>query len=315
MTRRKPRNRAQQHLDWPPRERYATRDVDFESDGDTCRGTLYLPSSTENPPVVVLAPELGADRTFGLPAVAERFAANGYAAFPFDYRGFGASDGDDQRIAPARHREDLAAAVDQLADVDAVGDGTVVAGYGLGAAHAVAVTGGSSGIDAVMAITPILDGQAYLRQRGTKPFLRALAAGLRGTTVGRVRGDREVPIAGDATELAPVTDKRSYLDLVDRESDWRNATPARSLWRLARHDATDALDELRVPTLVLAGTDDVQAPADRVRCVAERIESAASHRATVTFIEMPADHWSVYGEDFDSAVGHQLAFLRDALGR
>lgn len=313
MTRRKPRNRAQRHLDWPPRERYATRDVAVESDGDTCRGTLYLPSSTENPPVVVLAPELGADRTFGLPAVAERFAANGYAAFTFDYRGFGASDGDDQAIAPARHRTDLAAAVDRAAAVDPVGDETVVAGYGLGASHAVAVAAETDGVDAVMAITPVLDGRAFLRQRGRKPFLRVLAAGLRGATVGRVRGDREVPIAGDAADLAPVTDKRSYLDLVDRESDWRNATPARSLWRLARHDVTDALDELRAPTLVLAGTDDVQAPADRVERVAERIESAASHRAPVTFVEMPADHWSIYGADFDPAVGHQLAFLRDAL--
>ncbi|MFB6234977.1 MAG: alpha/beta hydrolase [Halopenitus sp.] len=313
MTRRKPRNRAQQHLDWPPRERYATRDVDVESGGDTCRGTLYLPSSTENPPVVVLAPELGAERTLGLPAVAERFAANGYAAFCFDYRGFGASDGADQTVAPTRHQDDLAAAVDRLADVDAVGDETVVAGYGLGAAHAVSVAAETGDIDAVIAITPILDGQAFLRQRGRKPFLRALVAGLRGATIGRVRGDREVPIAGDVADLAPVTDKRSYLDLVDRESDWRNATPAQSLWRLARHDVTDALDDLRAPTLVLAGTDDAQAPADRVERAAERIESAASHRATVTFVEMPADHWSVYGEDFDSAVGHQLAFLRDAL--
>lgn len=313
MTRRKPRNRAQQHLDWPPRERYATRAVAVESGGDTCRGTLYLPSSTEDPPVVVLAPELGADRTFGLPAVAERFAASGYAAFTFDYRGFGASDGDDQAIAPARHRTDLASAVDRLAAVEAVGDETVIAGYGLGAAHAMAVASETSKIDAVMAITPILDGRAFLRQRGRKPFLRALAAGLRGATLGRIRNGREVPIAGAAADLASVTDKRSYLDLVDRESDWRNATPARSLWRLARHDVTDALDELRVPTLVLAGTDDAQAPADRVEGVAERIESGASHRASVTFVEMPADHWSIYGADFDPAVGHQLAFLRDAL--
>jgi pimeloyl-ACP methyl ester carboxylesterase len=322
VTRRKPRNRAQQDLDWPPRERYATREIAFESEGGTCRGTLYLPSSTEEPPVVVAGPELGADRTFGLPAMAERFAANGVAVLLFDYRGFGESDGDDQRIGPARHRADYAAAVDRVADLDAVGNEVVVAGAGLAAAHAVAVAAGASGrnnvgggtdIDAVMAITPILDGRAFLRDRGRKPFLRALLAGVRGATLGRVRGDREVPIAGDVDELAPVTDKRAYLDLVDRESDWRNATTARSLLRLARVDVTDTLQDLRVPTLVLAGTDDQRASVDRVERVAERIESAASHRAAVTFVEMPADHWSLYSADFESAVGHQLAFLRDAL--
>lgn len=315
MTRRKPRNRTQQHLDWPPRERYATRDLAFESGGGTCRGTLYLPSSTDEPPIVVIGPELGADRTFGLPAVAERFAANGYAVLLFDYRGFGESDGDDQRVAPARHRADYAAAVDRVADLDAVGDTTVAAGYGHGAAHATGVAGETAEIDAVIAITPILNGRAYLRDRGTKSFLRALVAGVRGATIGRFRGDREVPVAGDTDDPALVTDKRAYLDLVDRESDWRNATPARSLLALARDDVTGALAELRVPTLVLAGTHDDQAPVDRVERAAERIESAASHRATVTVVEMPADHWSVYGEDFDSAVGHQLAFLRDAIDR
>jgi hypothetical protein len=28
---------------------------------------------------------------------------------------------------------------------------------------------------------------------------------------------------------------------------------------------------------------------------------------------MPADHFSVLGDDFEGAVGHQLSFLRDAL--
>lgn len=193
MTRRNPRNRAQRHLDWPPRERFSTRDLAVESGDGTCRGTLYRPSSTEEPPVVVLGPELGADRTFGLPAVAERFAANGYATHLFDYRGFGESDGDDQRVAPARHRADYAAAVDRVAALDAVGDTTVVAGYGFGAAHAVSVAAGTAGVDAVMAITPVLDGRAYLRDRGTKPFLRALLAGVRGATVGRLRATGRSP--------------------------------------------------------------------------------------------------------------------------
>lgn len=331
MTRRKPRNRAQRDLEWPPRERYATREIDFESDGERCRGTLYLPGGTEDPPVVVLGAELGADRSFGLPAVAERFAANGYATFLFDYRGFGDSAGSDQRIAPTRHRADFAAAIDRMTAVDAVSETTVVAGVGLAAGIALSLAadngsdefGGSNDhgggvavdVDAAMAITPILDGRAYLRNRGTKPFLRALVAGVRDTTVGRIGGGREVPIAGDAEELAVVTDKRAYLDLVDRDSDWRNATPARSLLSLARFDVTGELDDVRVPTLVLGGTDDRQAPIDRVEAAAERIESGSGRLADVTFVGMPADHWSIYAEDFDSAVGHQVAFLRDALDR
>ncbi|WP_426963726.1 alpha/beta hydrolase [Haloparvum alkalitolerans] len=309
MTRRDPINRAQRDLDRPARERYATRRLAFESGGATCRGVLHLPASTDDPPLVVLAPDVGAERTAGLPAVAERLAAAGYAAFTFDYRGFGASDGDDRRIAPARQRADLAAAADRARRVDAVGPETVLWGAGLGAAHALRLAGERADVDAAMAITPILDGRAFLRRnRGTKQFLRAVAAGVRDRVGGWAGAGVEVPIVGDPEANAVVTGpgaKRAYLDLVDRESDWRNATPARSLLSLARF-RDDALDGVRVPALLLAGTGDAQAPASEAERAADALPNA-------TLVRMPADHWSPYAADFEPAIGHQVAFLRDAL--
>lgn len=312
MTRRKPINRAQRHLDRPARERYATRTLTFESGSATCRGTLYLPSSAENPPLVVMGPDVGAERSFGLPAIAERFATAGYATFCFDYRGFGESDGDDQRIAPARQRADYEAAIDRATRVDVVGREVVVYGVGLSAAHALWIAGDRTDIDAAMAITPILDGRAFLRHhRETKGFLRAMIAGLRDRLGSWAGAGGTVPIVGDPDKLAVVTGpgaERAYLDLVDRESTWRNETPARSLFTLARFAAADRVEDVRVPTLVLAGADDAQAPI-------KAVEDAADGLSNGTFVRMPADHWSIYSEEFEPAIGHQLAFLRDALGR
>jgi len=313
VTRRNPVNRAQRRLDRPPRERFATRALAFEVDGDTCRGTLYLPGGDDDDdlPVIVMAPGLGAERSFGYPAVAERFADAGYAAFLFDYREFGASDGDSQAVHPANQRADYAAAIDRVRRVDAVGRELVLWGASLSAAHALTLGADRSDVDAVIGAVPMLDGRAIARRRGVKYLVRSGAAGLRDLIGHRLGRGRTVPIVGGTEELAAITEpgtKRKYLDLVDRESAWRNETPARSLLRTANYRPVKRLGEIRAPTLLLAGTDDPIVDSESVVDAGETLS-----RGTV--VTMPADHFSPFGEDFEPAVGHQLSFLRDALDR
>lgn len=255
-----------------------------------------------------MGPELGGDRSFGLPAIAERFAAAGYATFRFDYRGFGDSEGARRRIAPGHHRDDYDAAIDRVRRIDDLGPDLAVYGAGLAALHALRAASNRRDVDAALAITPILDGRAFLRRRGTKPFLAAMATGVRDATVGRLTGGRTVPIVGDAADDAVIVDpgaRRGYLDLVDRESAWLNETPARSLLSIARARMGDRIEDVSAPTLVLAGETDALAPEPEVEAAADRLSRS-------TYVRMPADHWSIYGADFESAVGHQIAFLADA---
>ncbi len=257
-----------------------------------------------------MAPGLGAERSFGYPAVAERFADAGYAAFLFDYRGFGGSDGDSQAIHPARQRADYAAAIDRLAEVAVVGRDRVLWGASLSAGHVLTLAAERRGVDAVIAVTPLLDARSIVAARGGKYVFRAGAAGLRDLLGHRFGRGRTVPIVGDREELAAITEPgstRGYLDLVDRESRWRNETPARSLLRLVNYRPGNRLDEIRAPTLLLAGTDDSIVSADDVTAAGRNLQ-----RGTV--VSMPADHFSVLGTDFEPAVGHQLSFLRDAFG-
>lgn len=320
MTRRKPRNRAQKDLHRPPRDRYATRSLDFtvrEKGGRfgsdavwTCRGTLYLPANATRPRVVVMAPPAGADRSFGLPAFAERLAVAGNAAFTVDYRGFGDSDGDDRLVDPDRQRTDLAAAIERVRRVDDLGDELVVWGAGLGGGHALALAGERRDVDAAVALAPITDWRAAVRRRGVRAALRAGLAGLRDALGHRIGLGRDVPVVGDAGELALVVGtgaKRDYLDLVDRDSDWRNLTPARSIVKLARDDAVPDPDAVRTPALVIAGVDDEQAPADEVGDLAEALPAS-------TLVRLPADHFSVFGADFEPVVGYTESFLADVFG-
>ena len=311
MTRRNPVNRAQRRLDRPPRERFSTRSVAFDVDGETCRGTLYLPGGDTDPPTVVMSPGLGAERGFGYPAFAERFADAGYAALNFDYRGFGGSDGDSQLVDPARHRAEYAAAIDRLDRVEVVGDGIVLWGASLSGGHVLALAADRRDVDAVIAVTPVLDARSIVRARGGRYVVRAAGAGIRDLLGHRLGRGRTVPIVGDRESLAAVTEpgtKRGYLDLVDRNSAWRNETPARSLLKIANYRPAERLGEIDAPTLLVAGTDDPIVPAERVVDAAETLR-----RGTV--VSMPADHFSPFGADFEPAMGHQLSFLRDALDR
>ncbi|MGM0448050.1 MAG: alpha/beta hydrolase [Methanobacteriota archaeon] len=310
MTRRKPVNRAQRRLARPARERFATRAVAFDVDGATCRGTLYLPGGdADGPPVVVMAPGLGAERTFGYPAVAERFADAGYAALLFDHPEFGESDGDSQAVDLSRQRAAYEGAIDRANRVDDVGDDLVLWGASLSAAHVLTLAAERRDVDAVVGLVPMLDGRAIALRRGGRYLLRSGAAGLRDLLGHRIGRGRTVPIVGGTEECAAITEpgtQRKYIDLVDRESAWRNETPARSLLGLVRYRPVTRLDEIDAPTLLLAGTDDVIVDAESVAAVGERLS-----RGTV--VTMPADHFSVLGADFEGAVGHQLSFLCDAL--
>lgn len=310
MTRRNPVNRAQRRLARPARERFATRAVAFDVDGATCRGTLYLPGGDpDDPPVVVMAPGLGAERTFGYPAVAERFADAGYAALLFDHPEFGDSDGDSQAIDLDRQRAAYAAAIDRAERVDAVGDDLVLWGASLSAAHVLTLAVERRDVDAVVGLVPMLDGRAIAVRRGGRYLARAAAAGIRDRIGDRFGRGRTVPIVGGTEECAAITEpgtKRKYIDLVDRDSAWRNETPARSLLGLVGYRPVARLDEISAPTFLLAGTDDAIVDADAVAAAGERLD-----RGTV--VSMPADHFSVLGDDFEGAIGHQLSFLKDAL--
>lgn len=55
---------------------------------------------------------MGAQKDMGLAGYAQAFAAGGLAAFLFDYRSFGGSDGNPRHwVSPSRHVEDWRAAV------------------------------------------------------------------------------------------------------------------------------------------------------------------------------------------------------------
>lgn len=295
----------------PARADVATTTLTFESGGTTCRGRLYRPARPATPPVVVLGPDFAAEAAF-YERYAERFARAGYAAFAFDYRGFGASDGEPRALVdPVAQVADWHAAVGRVARLDGAHRSVVLWGYGLGGGHAVRVAAASRRVAAVVAVVPLLSGRTLARAHPRRALARLLVAGARDRLLARVGRQTAVPVVGGPGEVGALPREPTgdaYLDRVPPSSDWRNRTPARGLVSTFRYRPLDDAADVDRPTLLVAGGDDDVAPASVVADAADRIDGA-------TYLRLPVGHAGPLGDAFDEAAAHQVAFLDATLRR
>jgi alpha-beta hydrolase superfamily lysophospholipase len=294
-----------------PRFDVAVTTLAFRSEGTTCRGRLYRPARPATPPVVVLGPGFAAEAAFGCERYAERFARAGYAAFAFDYRGSGRSEGTPRGLVdPAGQVADWEAAIERVAGLDGVRRRVVLWGFDLGGAHALGVAA-SRRVDAVVAVAPLLDGRALARAHAPGTLARLVAAGVGDRLRSRIGRSKAVPVVGgpgEAGALPPEPTGDAYLDLVPPGSDWQNRTLARGLLSTIRHRTRSTVDDVACPSLLIAATDDDVAPAATVAAAADRIDGA-------TYLRLPVGHVDPLGEAFAEASAHQVAFLDRAVGR
>jgi pimeloyl-ACP methyl ester carboxylesterase len=304
---------ASRERERPTRFSFSTRQVGFRVDGDRCVGTLYRPDRPTDAPVVVWGSSVPLARERGLAPVAEALAERGYAVYCFDPRGIGASGGGAREtFAPVRQGVDWERAVARIRNCDGVdADRLAVAGHGFAGGHAVATAATDRGVDAVVAVAPVLDGRAFVAARPLSAVARALGAGAAdrvGSLVGR---ERLVPAVGDAEAGAFVAAPaaaaavRSLLPPGERIPE----IPARAFLSALRHRPKRAVADVRCPTCFVAGDGDGVAPAAEVEAAAESVDDA-------TFVRLPVDHFDVLrGRTRRAVADHVVAFLNGVLER
>lgn len=151
-------------------------DVEFQSEGVTCRGWLFTGDDESPRPTVVLAGGWCYVREIVMPAYAQRFAAAGVNALVFDYRNLGVSDGDDRQHldpwAQVRDYQNAISFLERHPSVDAQRIGAWGISYSGG--HALILAANDPRVKSIVSQIPVIDGFENMRRvHGTMGY-RAL---------------------------------------------------------------------------------------------------------------------------------------------
>lgn len=267
------------------------------------------PQAVGATPCVVLAHGWSGVREQRLDAYAERFAAAGLAALVFDYRHFGASDGEPRQLLDiSRQLEDWRAALGFARGLPGIDPERIALwGTSFSGGHVVTTAAADHGVAAVVAQCPFMDGLRNLPRLGAALSARLTAAGLRdqaGALLGRP--PHVIPSVGPPGSLAVMTspDAEPGFRAIDpAESTWRNEVAARVALRVATYRPLRHARNVTCPLLVVACAQDAVTPPEYAREAAE----AAPHGELISYA---CGHFDVYrGEWFERAVGDQTAFL------
>ena len=291
-------------------------DITFRSEGVTCRawhfrgegGAVAGPAGR---PIVVMAHGFGGTRDAGLQPFAERISAAGMDVLAFDFRGFGASEGEPrQSISIKRQIQDYHAAVDAAKSLPGIDRGRLaIWGTSLSGGHVFHVAADRSDVAAVIAMTPLTSGMAASRasagSRGVGTAVRWTALGV-ASRISLARGGavKLMPLVsrpGEPGALALDGAYESYTSMAG--PTWRNEVDVAVGFELGAVRTTSAAKRLKSPLLVQIADFDRYVPAESV------VKTAVHGRAEVH--HYPCDHFDVWpGHDwFEKAVGDQVAFL------
>lgn len=266
-------------------------------------------------PVVVMAHGFGGTKDSGLEPFAQRFNEAGCDVLAFDYRGFGASEGQPrQSISISRQLQDYEAAVAaarRLPGVDP--DRIVLWGTSLSGGHVMRVAAGRDDILAVIAMTPLTSGLAV----GRAAVVHSDVLGAARRTLTGVKSRIATAMGKDAT-LMPLVGRpggalgldgayESYLSIAG--PTWRNEVDSAVGLEVGRIRANPSAKRLRCPLLVQIADFDRYVPASSVARTAVRGRAQVHH--------YPCDHFDVWPghEWFDRASADQVAFLTRTLAR
>ncbi len=291
-------------------------DIEFASEGVTCRGWLYVPDRSTvdtRVPAIVMAHGFSAVKEMRLDRFAEAFAAAGLASVVFDYRGLGASDGEPrQDLDPQAQLRDYRNAISFARrrteiDPDRIG----VWGSSYSGGHALMLGALDRRIRAVVAQVPLIDAYEWLHGLGPEPLGSLVAAQI--TERERLYDGgalATMPVIGDpAAALATPDSAEWFGKMAPLAPTWRNSVTLRSWERILEYSPLRFVDRIApTPLMIIAAEHDVICPVHLAR---EAFTRAGDPKKLVV---LPVGHFDPYeAPHFTAASGAAVEWFTQHL--
>jgi fermentation-respiration switch protein FrsA (DUF1100 family) len=286
------------------------RDVEFDADGITLRGWLYLPMDggprDGGPaPAIVMAAGFACVKEMHLDRYAKVFARAGLAAMVFDFRNLGASGGAPrQELNPWLQIEDYRHAItyaSTLPEVDSRRVGIWGSSYSGG--HALVVAATDRRVRCVAVQVPTISGHDSGLRRVPMSAVAALTQAFGEDRVRQMRGDppamRRIVYESDPAEnpIYPAADVREwFLQSAKIAPAWRNEVTLRTLEFARGYEPGVHIPHISpTPLLMIVALKDFTSCTD--------LQLAAYNQALEPkkIVTLAGGHFAPYGEEFEKA--------------
>lgn len=292
---------------------YQRSDEEFVSQSTKCAAWLYRPEGVEKPPIIIMGHGFGAERSFGLPAFAERFVNEGYAVFVFDYRTFGDSEGlPRNNVDPYMHNDDWDAAIAFVKRLENVDSNQIILwGSSFGGGHVVCTASRHHDIAAIISQVPFCG----VPENAEKPPLKDILIAASQIIMDKIKmaltgKPYYVSVVGRPGSSAILKTEEcwdGYMALVPEDSNYTNKVPARILGMMGSYNPTSVADQVTCPALIVAAEHDSLIPLELPKTMAERIPKGV-------FKSLDSNHFEPYrGEAFEKNIGLQIEFLKEVI--
>jgi pimeloyl-ACP methyl ester carboxylesterase len=260
-----------------------------------------------------MAHGLGAVKEMRLDAYAERFVAEGYRVLVFDYRHFGASEGEPRGLLDIqRQLDDWAAAMHHVRSLPQVDRRRIVLwGSSFGGGHVIEAASRDGDVAAIISQCPFTDGFASLRTLGVRSLVKVTILGVRDALRG-FRGRRPVRVAlvgrrGEAALMTTPDAKPGYEALIPAGCDHPGKVAARVALRIPFYYPGRAAASLECPALFCVAMKDTVAPSRSTIWHVRKARQGRIKRYRTGHFDLYLEPW------FDEVVTDQIEFLRSAV--
>jgi dienelactone hydrolase len=292
------------------------KEVSFEVKGTSISAWLYLPENLSGSvPCIVMGHGFGGTQDM-LENYATRFQKAGFAVLTFDYRHFGASDGEPRQLIWIPYQlEDWLAAIEYARGLEEI-DSTKIALWGtsMSGGHVIVTAAKDKKITCVVAQCPGLDGHAsgelFFKRVGLGYTLRMMMHGQRDMVRSWLGlSPHKIPIVGKPGTISFLSTPDAY-DAFEKlvPKNFINEVCARIILRGDTYRPVKHAKHVRCPVLLQICEHDDLIP----KSAAVETEKQLGKYAEAIYY--PIGHFDIYtGDHFKKAVGDQLDFFKKHL--